>query len=66
MSKDIQIIGMDLSESDDCSCISSICSNCKQVIETKIYDPDINGCEFTVYKECPHCGTKLTKHIFEG
>lgn len=58
-----QIIGIDLSNSKDYSRISSICSNCRRVIEDKLYDSKIHGCEFTVYNECPFCGTKLTKHI---
>lgn len=61
--KNIQYIGMDLSQSDDCSCISSICSNCRKIIEIKQYDHKIKGCEFTVFKECPHCGAKLSKHF---
>lgn len=58
-----QIIGMDLSTSKDCSCISSICSNCKHVIETKLYNPEVHGCDLTIYDACPYCGVKLTKHI---
>jgi len=61
----IQIIGIDLSYSKDCSSISSICSGCKQIIETKLYDSKIYGCDFTVYKTCPHCGAKLVKHIIK-
>lgn len=59
----IEIISMDLSCSEDFSSIFSVCSACRQVIEIKQYDAEVNGCELTVFKNCPHCGVKLEKHI---
>lgn len=58
----IQIIGMDLSDLDDFSVISSMCSTCHHIIETKVYKPEINCCMFTIFKECPNCGIRLKRH----
>jgi hypothetical protein len=59
----IQIIGIDLSQSKDMSAISSVCSHCRHIIEIKTYDPNTYGCELTIFKNCPKCGVRFTKHI---
>jgi transcription initiation factor TFIIIB Brf1 subunit/transcription initiation factor TFIIB len=57
--KNETIIGMDISQSKDYTKISTVCSNCKQIIKSKEYDPEIHGVAFKVFETCPHCGIKL-------
>lgn len=58
-----QIIGMDISNSEDCSASTSICGNCKNVIESKSVKDYENEIPLLIYKRCPHCGVKFTRHI---
>lgn len=60
---DIQIIGMDLSHSKGFTVISSVCGSCGYLLEIEDYDPKINGCSFTVFKECPKCGVMFNEHV---
>jgi len=61
---DIQIIGIDLADenSEDWSAISSVCGNCKTVIESKTFDKD-NIPQSAIFKRCPICGVRFKKHI---
>lgn len=61
---DIQFIGIDLADenSEDWSAISSVCGNCKTVIESKVFDK-CNVPQATIFKTCPVCGVKFKKRI---
>lgn len=40
---DLQIIGVDISDSRDFSAITSLCGNCNTVIDIKLYNPTIKS-----------------------
>jgi len=60
---DIQRIGIDLAHEEfgDFSSISSICSNCNYVIESKPFKGET--IQATIFKKCPQCGVEFKKHI---
>lgn len=58
-----QIIGIDLSNSEDYTCISNKCGNCNTVIESKAFHPQNNKPQTTIFIKCPVCGIKFKKHI---
>lgn len=60
-----QIIGMDLADKrfEDYSVVSSICGNCMTVIESKPHPNKENKLKMTIFKRCPYCETKFTRHI---
>lgn len=60
---DIQIIGVDITDSSDFSAITSLCGNCNTVIDIKWYDPAINQIDLPLYIKCPVCGTKIKRHM---
>lgn len=62
---DIQIIGIDLANenSEDWSAVSSVCGNCRYIIETKVYDK--KEVQATIFKRCPVCGVRFKKHIIQ-
>lgn len=61
--EDVQIIGADLAgeNSEDWSAISSVCGNCNTIIESNVFDK--GNPQSTIFKRCPVCGIKFTKHI---
>jgi len=61
--RNTQIIGVDMSNSGDYTAISSYCSNCKNIIYIKCFAPGENGIKAKLYKKCPNCGSKISKHI---
>ena len=60
-----QIIGIDFANEKfgDWTAISSICSHCKSVIETKTFNPNDNAPQMSVFIRCPKCGEKFDRHI---
>lgn len=57
--KCIQIIGIDVSNSEDFSCVSTMCSKCKHILEATLYNPKANVVNCSMLKKCPVCGTKF-------
>lgn len=60
---DIQVIGVDISDSRDFTAISGMCGKCKKIIYVKLYDPTINQTDNPLYTKCPVCGAKIKIHI---
>lgn len=60
---DLQIIGVNISNSRDFSAITSLCGNCNTVIDIKLYNSTINQIDLPLYIKCPVCGTKIKKHM---
>lgn len=60
-----QIIGIDFSDasSKDKTCTSVLCGSCKNILDVKFFDPNDNQIYPTLFKKCPVCGVKFTKHI---
>jgi len=63
----IQIIGIDLADenSEDFSAISSMCGNCKTIIESKAFANKDNKPQATIFKRCPVCGIEFKKHTIK-
>ena len=59
----LQIIGVDVTDSRDFSAITSLCGNCNTVIDIKLYDPTINQTDIPLYIKCPVCGAKIKRHM---
>ena len=60
---DIQIIGVDISNSRDFTAILGTCGKCHTVFDIKLYDPNINQTNFPLYINCPACGTKIKRYV---
>lgn len=63
MSDNIQVIGIDVTDSRDFTAITGMCGKCHTVIDVKLYDPNINQINLPLYINCPACGTKIERHI---
>lgn len=60
-----QIIGIDLADErfGDCSVISSMCRNCRGVIESMAFSNKDNKPQMTIFKRCPICKVEFKKHV---
>ncbi len=60
----LQIIGLDITESRDFSVVTCICGQCKCVIASRKYNPEINEVEVPFFIKCPKCGIRFKSHIW--
>ena len=60
------IIGVDIGSGVDYSCSTSVCSNCRNVIDHSLNREGNEKVEITIREKCPHCGTKLNHIVFCG
>ena len=60
---DIQIIGLDIANTKDCSTATSICGNCKSVISMNTVNAEKNYINVPMIRKCPICGTVFKKRI---
>lgn len=60
-----QIIGIDLADEriGDCSAVSSMCGWCRNIVESKTFSNEDEKPQMTIFKKCPICGVKFTRHI---
>lgn len=63
-----QIIGIDLHNPEnpsdrDCSVVVCMCGNCRHVISSRKYKPDINEVDIPFFIRCPKCGVRFKNHI---
>lgn len=60
-----QIIAIDFASegTEDMSAITSMCTKCKAILESRVYDPNKNNMQLSMFVKCPICGVKFNKHI---
>lgn len=58
-----EIIGIDITDSKDFSAVTCICGQCKSVIASRKYNPEINEVEVPFFVRCPECGIRFKSHI---
>lgn len=60
---DYQIIGFDITNSEDFSVVVCVCGQCKTIITNRKYNPWINEVEVHFFIKCPKCGITLS-HVW--
>ncbi len=60
--KDLCLIGVDFSETEDCSAVAVRCSNCKSFIYNNT-TMDKNEIKTKIFKRCPICDTEFKQTL---
>lgn len=61
-----QIIGIDFGHDKDYSCATTICGNCRMVINVNQTNSDTQQVQLVIHKSCPYCGTIFKHVVVEG
>lgn len=59
-----EIIGIDITDSKDFSAVTCVCGQCRSVIASRRYNPEINEVEVPFFVRCPECGIRFKSHIW--